>query len=246
MKKLTLTTALLSALTTVTAQAGDFTIIGGVMAFDSPYKDFKDDSGVYLDARYKNGNFSIDERGINYRVMGSDNDPLNLHVTLASAGTGYETGDSPVFAGMAERDASLDLGVSADYKLAGGVLNATLLHDISGAHEGLTADLSYGYDVALGGGISWQPRVGLTYASEDYSSYYFGVRSNEATATRVAYKADASVMPYAGYRLNVPFADSWSFVHEAAYAPLSDEIKNSPLVDKRDTWVASFGIGYSF
>lgn len=246
MKKLIISSAIASIFAASTAMAGDFTVVGGVATFETPYKDFKDDTSLYLDARYKEGNFSIDERGINYRLVGSDNTPLNVHATLTSAGNGYDAGDSTVFTGMEERDASLDLGLSADYTLGEGQVKATLVHDISGAHEGFVADVNYSHNFEFADGLSVVPRAGIAYSSEDYTNYYFGVRQSEATVERAAYTADSAINPYVGYRVSMPLADNWSVVHEAAYVWLDDEIYNSSLTDRDNAWFAAIGIGYTF
>lgn len=246
MNKLIISSAIASLFTASAAMAGDFTVIGGVATFETPYKDFKDDSSLYLDARYKEGNFSIDERGINYRLFGTDNTPLNVHATLTSVGKGYETDDSPVFAGMEERDASLDLGISADYTLGASQVKATLVHDISGAHDGLVADVNLSHNYELAQGLSVVPRVGVAYTSENYTNYYFGVSQSEATANRAAYKADGAFNPYVGYSVSMPLTESWSVVHQAAYVWLDDEIDNSSLTDRNSAWFAAVGIGYTF
>lgn len=246
MKKLIISSAIASLFTASAAMAGDFTVVGGVATFETPYKDFKDDSSLYLDARYKEGNFSIDERGINYRVIGTDNTPLNVHATLTSTGYGYDENDSNFFAGMEERDASLDLGISADYTLVDGQVKATLVHDVSGAHEGFVADVNYSHNLELSNGLSVVPRAGIAYTSEDYTNYYFGVRQSEVSGSRTAYTADGAINPYVGYRVSMPLADNWSVVHEAAYVWLDDEIDNSSLTDRDNAWFAAVGIGYTF
>lgn len=246
MKKLIIVSTLTSLFAASAAMAGDLTVVGGVATFESPYKNFDDDTAVYLDARYKEGDFSIDERGLNYRVLGTDDTPLNIHATLTSAGDGYDTDDSTVFTGMDERDGSLDLGVSADYALGDGQVKATLVHDITNNHEGFVADVNYSHDFELDYGLTVVPRAGVAYTSEDYTNYYFGVRQSEATGSRAAYNADSALNPYVGYRMTMPLAGSWSLVHEAAYVWLDDEITDSSLVDRDSAWVAALGVGYTF
>ncbi len=248
MQKMTLSGLIASTLLITSAPllAGEFTVGGGAASFKSPYKDFKDTSSAYLLGAYEGENFSVGSEGINYRLLGDDEGPFSLYATLVSVGMGFETDDSPFFAGMEERDSSFDLGLSASYQLGDSVIGASVLHDISGAHEGFTADLNYSYQLPLGETAMFVPTVGVNYLSKEFTDYYFGVRASEATASRAAYKADATANAYVGYSLDMPLNDSWSINHSASYIWLGDEITDSSLVDRDTSWFASLGVAYRF
>ena len=247
MKNLFLTTtAIVLMSNSILAQAGDVSLGLGAVTFESPYKDFKDDSAAFLIAEYQGENFSIGTDGIGYRLIGDDESPISLHAILSSTGSGFDSGDSTFFTGMAERDSSIDLGLSVDYQLGDGVLSASWLHDISGSHKGFVADFSYSHMLNLGDYAEFSPIVGINYLSKDYSDYYFGVRDNEATASRAAYKADAAVNPYIGYELLVPLSKNWNLIHTANYTWLSSEIEDSSIVNRDNTWMAMLGVTYSF
>ncbi|OMH26588.1 MipA/OmpV family protein [Motiliproteus sp. MSK22-1] len=228
------------------AQAGDVSLGLGAVTFESPYKDFKDDNAAFLIAEYQGEDFSIGTEGLNYRIIGDDESPINLYATLTSTGSGFDSGDSTFFTGMAERDTSIDLGLSISYQLGNGTLNAAWLHDISGSHKGFVADFSYSHLLSFGDYAEFSPAVGINYLSKDYSDYYFGVRNNEATANRAAYKADAAVNPYIGYELLVPLDENWQLIHTANYTWLSSEIKDSSIVNRDNTWMMMLGVTYSF
>ncbi len=248
MQKMTLSGLIASTLLITSAPllAGEFTVGGGAVSFKSPYKEFKDNSSTSLLAEYEGENFSVGSKGINYRLLGSDEGSFSLYATLDFVGMGFDDGDSAFFAGMAERDSSFDLGLSADYNFGDSVISARVLHDISVAHEGFTADLNYSYQLPLGETAMFVPMVGVNYLSKNFTDYYFGVRASEATASRAAYKADATANTYVGYSVNMPLNDSWSINHSASYIWLGDEITDSSLVDRDTSWFASLGVAYRF
>ncbi len=228
------------------AIAGEFTVGIAAYKMDSPYKDFDDEDGIAPILSYEGEDFSFSGGELGYRIFGDDDSPLNLRLILTFDGSGFDSSDSPVFAGMAERDDSIEFGLNADLEAGPGIVSATLLHDISGTHKGYVADISYSLPLEISDRFSIEPGAGLQYLSGDYSNYYFGVRSNEATASRSAYTADSAVLPYVGYQVRYALSDSWMLLHDAGYVWLDDEIKNSPLVDKDGVWGTSVGVAYRF
>lgn len=245
----TLTLLTLAATPAAFAAAGpDQTTVGfGVVTFEAPYEGYKDDVAAHLYVQHKSGNFSVDERGLNYRVLGDDQSDFALHLTLTSTGMGYEAGDADVLAGMADRDTSLDIGISADYQLGMGQLRSTLVQDVIDAHDGYVAGLYYQLPYKVGNGIVFTPAAGVSYASKEYVNYYFGVENSEATAKRSAYSSDSGALNgFIGYRLDLPIKGDWSLIHEAHYAKLGGEISDSSLVDRDSVWTASLAVGYTF
>ena len=230
----------------VSVQAGEFTLGAGAATFKAPYTGFKDDSAGLLFAEYAGEDLTIGTEGIDYRLLGDDESPWNLSATLTSVGMGFDSGDSAFFTGMADRDTSIDLGVSVDYQLGSGFIGATLVHDISSTHEGFVAELEYGHPFELANEILFVPTAGISYLSEDYTDYYYGVRAGEATASRAAYKADAAVTTSIGYQLMVPLTENWQLFHSADYTWLGDEISDSTIVNRDNVWSATLGVTYTF
>lgn len=228
-------------------QAGEFTLGAGAVAFKSPYKDFKDNSAPMIFAEYEGENFVIGSTGAHYRVMGSDDTPLSLFATLSSVGSGFKAKDSTYFTGMEDRDSSIDLGMTAIYRVGdAGEISASLLHDVSGAYKGFFADVSYSHAFDIAGRASFSPSVGVSILSKDYVDYYYGVRATEATPSRAAYTGKAAMTPYVGYDVVMPISNNWSLFHATQYTWLGDNIKKSPLVERDNSWSTTLGVAYTF
>ncbi|MGB1238364.1 MAG: MipA/OmpV family protein [Pseudomonadales bacterium] len=247
MNKLTVTLSALALAVgaNTSALAGEFTVGAGVTAFESPYIDFKDDSQAFPFIKYQGDGWDIGVEGVNYRFLGSDESDLQVSATLAIGGAAYDSDDSDHFVGMEDRDNSVDAGISAQLEALGGTFGAQLLGDVSSTHDGFTMDLNYSRGMPLAGGF-FEPVVGLELLSEDYTDYYYGVKTSEARAGRAAYSADGALNAYIGYSYVYPVNEQLSVIHNARYTRLSDEISDSSLVDRDNTWSASLGLIYRF
>lgn len=226
-------------------EQGGFSAAVGGTSFKSEYKGYKDTSGAFVFGQYQGDGWSVGLGGLNYRLLGTDDSPLSISATLTSVNGGFDSGDSDFFKGMSDRDRSIDLGLSAEYQLGAGQLNASILGDVSSTHKGFVMDLSYSQGFELGS-VFFEPQVGMEFLSSNYTDYYYGVRSSEATASRAAYNADSAVNPYVGYNVVYPINKSVQLIHNANYTWLSSEIKDSSLVDRNSRWSTSVGINYRF
>lgn len=243
--KNTLMLGMALTLIAVQVEAGETTIGVAAVKGKSPYKGFDNDVEAALLVEYKGDHFAIDDYGLEYHFSQIDSQPLDTFVFLNTGGAGYEISDSDVFKGMEERDASLDLGVGVRYTHEMGVVTASLQHDISGAYKGMLADLNYKKPMQLGS-FTFEPAVGLSYLSEDFVDYYFGVTHKEATASRKAYQGDTGFATWAGYEVTMPIGADWQLEHTTHIVWLSDEIKDSPLVDRSSAWATTLGVSYKF
>lgn len=97
----------------------------------------------------------------------------------------------------------------------------------------------YNWDIYIGGG--------LTYFSESTTNYYFGIDESEVTEQREHYQVSkgafsAQLEAIALY----PMTENWTFnigVHQTYY---SNEIADSPITERKNTLIASFGVLYAF
>lgn len=88
--------------------------------------------------------------------------------------------------GMASRDSGIDLGLAYRVRQSWGTLRAELVRDVGSASHGYEARLGYGYEWRSGP-WSLQPDVTVSRRDARLNNYYYGVRANEATASRAAY-----------------------------------------------------------
>jgi len=247
-KKLIASLPLLSLLpfaATTQPQAGELNVGIGTYYSKPVYQDFKDNSGAFPLIEYQGEGWSAGVQGINVDVYNTEQSPLSISLELSSVGQGYSASDSQVFNGMQKRKDSVDLGVNVAYQVGQGSFNSSLMSDVSSTHKGYVLDINYQHNLPLMGGM-FQPSVGLSAQSDNFNNYYYGVRTSEVTGNRAAYQAKSSVNPYIGYQFLYPINENLSLAHGANYTVLDNEIKNSPLVDRDNSWTTFVGANYSF
>lgn len=168
----------------------------------------------------------------------------NLVAEYIFAGDAFD--DSPFLDGMKDRRDTLMSG--ADLNLRGigkWRLEFSVTTDVLGRHEGQEANASVGY-AFRGDRWSVSPSVGMVWHSSNYNNYYYGVRTSEATESRPAYDPGASVEFSVGFFGRYEISDAWSLLGSVRGELLSDEIQDSPIVDKETVTSTFLGLNYAF
>jgi outer membrane protein len=147
--------------------------------------------------------------------------------------------DSDDLRGLGDVDASLELGVFADYVLGAVTLSAEARQAVSG-HESWVADLGAswsGRSRAFSRDIMWSagPRVRLV--GDGYNEAYFGVTASQAVASGLPlYEAAGGLYSYGfGASAVAPLSSDgrWALVGLASYDRLTGDAGDSPLVRER-------------
>ena len=148
-------------------------------------------------------------------------------------------------AGMAMRDSSVDVGVSYSIRQPWGQLKAELLHDVNSTHQGTEARLGYAKDWHSGA-WTWRPSVSLAWRNANLNNYYYGVRANEATATRAAYEPGAGLEARVGLQTTYALSRHWSLLSGVSATVLSRNVSKSPIVQHRILPSVYVGAIYDF
>ena len=120
---------------------------------------------------------------------------------------GFASDDVPSsMVGMARREFGTDVGVAARLALGEGNAYAEYLHDAESISEGSEVILGYRYERWWRGRLRLRPYAQLSWRGSKLNDYYYGVRPEEATPERPAYRAGSGFGGEAGlqaaYRLS--------------------------------------------
>lgn len=120
----------------------------------------------------------------------------------------------PSLAGMTARQPELDFGPGYEHRGGWGALWAEWLHDATNTSDGDELRLGYNY-AWRNGRVLVRPQFMLALRSGRLNDYYYGMRGDEATATRPAYRpgsgVNAQVALYASYfRGAIGCARAWA------------------------------------
>lgn len=199
---------------------------------------------------YENRYVRLDGPNLELKLPGielSESQRLNFGVVAKLFdGAGYEAGDSPALAGMAERKSSVWLGAKVEWEndLAG--ITLEWLGDASSNSKGQRLALGLERKLMLSPSLMLIPQVGVEWLDKKYVDYYYGVRASEVTAGRAAYTGEATLNPEIGLTGIYRFDRHHSMMLNVGVTFLGKEIKDSPIVDRSTENRVMLGYQYSF
>ncbi len=196
-----------------------------------------------VDAVYSPFRWFIRDGVVGFRVARSANLEFSLVGKLQVYG--YESGDSDALRGMEDRDWSVDLGVLGAWQTEGVRLEALAFTDALDKSGGQEYQLSLQFP-RHSGRLIFVPHVDLLYFSDKLVDYYFGVRPEEATAVRPAYRGDGGTALRLSVRSTYQLNKRWTLHASAHYTALPSEVTDSPIVDSDGALSLFLGGTYRF
>lgn len=146
---------------------------------------------------------------------------------------------------LAERDAALNGGFEFLLISPYGDIQAQVLRDVSGTHDGEEAWLSWSHpcytrnaELAL--------TVGLEWKSRQLVGYYYGVQSDESFTGRPTYEGESGTNGYVRLAGRYNLSEHWSWVGMVEREFLSDAITQSPIVTDNAVTTLFSGFSYNF
>jgi len=218
--------------------------LGLVTLYDrKPYRSFDNKAKalpfIFYDSRW----VSLIGPTLDLKLLPTDS--LSFSARLHYAGDGYEPGDSPYLAGMAERKASFWAGGAISWKTDLATLSAELLGDASRKSKGKRASLGIEREFKAGD-FDFTPRVALHRFDGKYVNYYYGVSADESTSTRRYYGGKSTTNIEAGVRIGYSLAPRHNLSLDLSTIRLGSSIKESPLVERSRQDGVRFGYLYLF
>lgn len=144
-----------------------------------------------------------------------------------------------------ERKNTVEAGLELTRKTDFGRFSVQLRQDVHGVHDGGELRARWA-NVIRGNQWQLEPWVEYNVLSEDKADYYFGVQSDEATATRPAYTVEQGSVWAAGLAGRYSLWRHHQLNLNLAYRAYSDEIASSPIVAEDSGVSVQFGYRYEF
>ena len=175
-------------------------------------------------------------------------DPGNLFVNLASnAGNSFTTPDQSEdnFTQinpdeLSKRKFSYLAGLEYSQDFKNGLLQISLLKDITDTHSGKEIRFAYAYSFSH----SFSTTLGFTWKDKNMTDYYYGVNPDEIIDDRGAYQASASFNPFVRVSFNTETGNNDSWRYSLEYQKTDSQITKSPIVN--DDYVVTFFVGKRF
>ncbi len=222
----------------------------GVASMQKAYKGTDRETRALPMLSYENQYVKLSGPNLELKLPGlqlSDSQRLKFGVEAKLfGGGGYEAGDSPALAGMAERKSSVWAGAKVEWENDWADVKLELLGDVSSNSKGRRVVLGLGRKWMLGPSVMLMPQVGVEWVDKKYVDYYYGVRAGEATAERAAYVGKATVNPEISLTAIYRFDKHQSLMLNVGVKSLGKEIKNSPIVGRSSENRVMLGYMYRF
>jgi len=188
--------------------------------------------------------FELDTTQLSYSLYRSDN--LTIRPTIGLEFAGYQADDADILVGLDDRGIAVHAGIEWEAEFGMLEVEGNLLQDISGKSDGLTGELGAGIETTLGTNVFIGAGVGVSYYSDKFSHYYYGVTAADASDSRVAYQVGATINPFVEISFEYQLSDYWYFGALFEYAKFDSSISNSPLVDANNQIDTFVGVKYEF
>ena len=204
--------------------------LGATVGFEKkPYRDFDDKAQLLPILFYENRWIRLAGTTLDLKLSSSES--FRWGPRLRFSGEGYEAEDSPFLKGMDERKSSFWAGAAASWDMRWATLSAEVLGDASGNSKGSRMSLGVERRFASGS-FDFTPRVAAHHVDKKYANYYYGVRSEEATALRPLHGGKATTNLEFGLQIGYALAPKQRLSLDLSTTRLGSSIKDSPLVDR--------------
>jgi outer membrane protein len=216
----------------------------GVATGQSAYRGLDDDTQVLPMVTYESRWLSVMGPGIDFKIPSDSSLSFRLQARYG-LGEGYDASDSDDLEGMHDRDPGIWLGGKVIWESPIAEFSAQWAGDASGNSDGQTIRLAVERRFIVGD-FDLTPRLAAVHVDEDYVSYYYGVRANEATAARSAYDGGATTNLEAGLRVGYKLESNQQLYLDLSATRLGSEIEDSPIVDRATLGSMRLGYVYRF
>lgn len=218
----------------------------GVGVINSPYKQYDRDIYPVPVITYEGDNFWFRGLGGGYYLWNDQTDKLSIMAYYDPMHFKPGDSDNRQLRQLDKRKSTMMAGISWVHNTEYGFLRTALAGDTLDNSNGYIWDLAWLYRYT-NGGLTLTPGIGIEYSSDNYNDYYYGVSHKEARRSGLhSYDADDGWNPYLELTASYKFAPDWNVYGTGRYSHLSDEVKDSPMVDKSWSGLMSVGVTYSF
>lgn len=238
-----ITTAMVTA---HSAQAGTWSLGLGAAAEKTPYRSYDTRVLPLPIINYEGDSFYLRSLAGGFYLWKDDANRLSLEARYGVHEFRPGDSDNSQLRQLNKRRDTLMAGVKYDHFADWGIIRTGLFVDALNNSNGVEGDVAYLYKFEQG---DWTltPGVGVEWSSKNQNKYYYGVNSSESARSGLSsYTPGNSFQPYAEISANYKINSSWNASGSVRYIRLSDEITDSPMVDKSYSGLVWAGVSYTF
>lgn len=181
---------------------------------------------------------------LRFGIVGSGR--ARLAIDASYRVSAYEEDDSPILAGLGDRNGTVMAGLGAQFELGNGFeLGVNYQHDLLNEFGGGLASANFRRSFQIGV-ARLTPQLTANWLSSDLANYEFGVPLAQATAGRPAYLPGSSSSVGIGVSTLFEITEDWRLLFNLSAERLGSELRDSPLVDEDYVIKGFLGATYTF
>ncbi|CAK9885160.1 MAG: MltA-interacting protein [Candidatus Erwinia impunctatus] len=245
-KTISITALSCLALLISTAHANPLTL-GASMVYDkNPYKQGKARYYPVPIINYDGDRLYLHTAQAGYYLWKDEQDRLSLTLLGSPQHFATRDTDSHQLKQLNERHMTVMAGMAWRHTADWGVIRTLFAGDLLDNSNGFVADVAYLHPFRLGA-LTLSPGIGVLWSSQNQNHYYYGISKAESKRSGLAsYQPDDSWQPYAEVSAIYAMTPEWRASLSGRYSRLSDEQKNSPMVNSSSQLGLWGGISYTF
>ncbi|MHB8623069.1 MAG: MipA/OmpV family protein [Sulfuricaulis sp.] len=159
---------------------------------------------------------------------------------------GFRPEDGPRLSGMATRRNSIEGGLSFELETSELSFTAAYFTDLSRTSGGQSWQLSFYHELLDRGPWDLGVHVDFDRADSKIVQYYFGVRADEATATRPSYQPGDTLNSSLGFSGAYKLNKQYAMLFGGELTLLGAAAAHSPIVERRNDSMGYLGLGVIF
>ncbi len=118
--------------------------------------------------------------------------------------------------------------------------------DVANKHNGTKAEIALSLPLPMDKFLL-VPTAGVEWTSDKYNQYYYGVSSAEAAKTGLAaYHPEESMQPFIDVACIYSLSENWGIMANLLTRYNTDEVYDSPMIDKKFTYSSALILSYAF
>lgn len=170
----------------------------------------------------------------------------HVRLGLSYDGQNFDPKDSQVATDLDTRKSSVLAHASHLHITKFGGIRTKVATDLMGRHGGISASVAYVSRFNLTDTVIY-PSFGVTWHSQKYNDYYYGVNGDESTRTGLGkYTADSGISPFVSLTADHSVSDTVALFGNMRIDWLSDSQKQSPLTSGDTKSSITVGAMYRF
>lgn len=228
------------------ASAAEFSLGGGAVYNESPYRGYNENVHAVPLISYEGESFYFRQTTLGYILSKSESNEFSI--TASWMPLEFDSGDNDDHAmkQLDKRDATAMAGAAWYHHEKWGSVKVSAAADVMDNSSGWAGEVSLFRPMPMGK-LTLTPSIGVLYYDEKFNEYYYGISGNESRRSGLSsYSPGDSWTPYAGLSAKYALTANLTLLASANYSVLPDDIKDSPMVDRDDSFTFLSGVSWRF